>query len=576
MAASDNSNPFELKVTKVINNVTEDISTLTQTYAVNYDWNIRGRLWDPTLNSGRGGWTNSINLGLYNRQDIELKRNQKSYKPLDDFNGECVTNALECIVLNNSASEVAKIHIPIHLLLNKYGNAAINGWDGNSVSIDKNGNGVILAPQIGAGQKETDNSFTGMLMGSVKEAGKNKIDIGLFGYNFGERSMFLNAKDGSAIFGKKGPGQIILDPKSEKAMLYSNGYWTNYNDDGKPSSYSAGNKANAGMLIDLTTPLIEWGNGNFKVDADGHITAKGGGTIAGFNIDDDSLYTGTKNSSSNVRLSSNDGKFTRTINGTNRDNLHLAINNKFAVDTNGNLYSAGGQIGGWTIDTNQLQSNNGNTHIYATGRLVGPNWEIDAAGNATFNNVKITSSGYSSNRGDLINYGTRFRVESNGTLHAANGQFSGSISGSAITGSTIDISANGGFLRMGAGSNWTKHPLVSGLNVQGSGITMSGSGISGCSGLTGEGNVNISADGRLDLSGNTLYLRAKSGLGNLVFLKSDATRGFSGLDVFNHLNAGDWGGTLKVQRVNNTGMADGYYEIKFEDGNIKSVDTHAF
>ena len=100
------------------------------------------------------------------------------------------------------------------------------------------------------------------------------------------------------------------------------------------------------MLIDLTTPLIEWGNGNFKVDENGHITAKGGGSIAGFNIDDDSIYTGTKDSSSNVRLSSNDGKFTRTINGTNRDNLHLAINNKFAVDTNGNLYSSGGQIGG--------------------------------------------------------------------------------------------------------------------------------------------------------------------------------------------------------------------------------------
>jgi len=33
----DNSNPFTLKVTKVINNVTEDVSTLTKTNAVNYD-----------------------------------------------------------------------------------------------------------------------------------------------------------------------------------------------------------------------------------------------------------------------------------------------------------------------------------------------------------------------------------------------------------------------------------------------------------------------------------------------------------------------------------------------------------
>ena len=63
-----------------------------------------------------------------------------------------------------------------------------------------------------------------MLMGSVKEAGKNKKDIGLFGYNFGTRSIFLNAKDGSAIFGKKGPGQIILDPAAAQAMLYSSSY----------------------------------------------------------------------------------------------------------------------------------------------------------------------------------------------------------------------------------------------------------------------------------------------------------------------------------------------------------------
>ena len=433
----DNSNPIELKVTKVIDGIIEDISNFTSTHAVNYDWNIRGRLYD-TVNRT---WITSTNLGLYNRRDISLTRSQASYKPLDDFNGECLTNGLECIVLNNSAVEVARIHIPIHLLLNKYGNAAINGWDGNSVSIDKNGNGVILAPQIGAGQKEIDNSFTGMLMGSVKEANKNTIDVGLFGYNFGTRSIFLNAKDGSAIFGKKGPGQIIIDPTAAQAMLYSNSYWSRYNDDGKPASYSSGNKANAGMLIDLTTPKIEWGNGNFSVDENGYITAKGGGTIAGFNIDDDSIYTGSKNSSNNVRFSSNNGTFTRTINGINRDNLNLAINNKFGVDSGGAMYSSSGQIGGWTINGTELQSNNGNTHIAATGALRGPNWSIDAAGNATFSNIKITSGAYIASRGNLIDYGSRFYVESNGTLHAANGNFSGAISGSSISGGTVNGAA---------------------------------------------------------------------------------------------------------------------------------------
>ena len=479
----DNSKPFELKITKVINNIIEDISTLTQANGVNYDWNIKGRIYDPVNRS----WVNKEFLKEYSRSDIPAARNTKSYKPIDDFDGECVTNALECIIMDKSANEVARIHMPIHLLLNKYGNAAINGWDGNNVSIDKNGNGVILAPQVGAGQKEADNSFTGMLMGSVKEAGKNKKDIGMFGYNFGERTMFLNAEDGSAIFGKHGPGQIILDPAAEKAMLYSSAYWKNYDDSGKPLNYGIRNKNNQGMLIDLTTPKIEWGNGNFSVDENGHLVAKGGGSIAGFYIDDNSIYTGTKDSSSNVRFSSSDGKFTRIINGTNRNNLHLAINNKFAVDTNGNLYSSGGQIGGWTIDTGELKSNNGNTHIYASGQLNGPNWTIDA--NATFNNIKITSGAYSSSRGDLINYGSRFRVESNGTLHATNGQFTGNINtGSSITGSTISggsISIHKGnyYLEMGLE---TKNPSVSGLTIGSQGLVV---------GSTANFNSNLNVNG---------------------------------------------------------------------------------
>ena len=552
----DNSNPFELKVTKIINNTVEDISNLTKTNAVNYDWNIKGRLWNPTANNGRGDWVNSLHLGIYNRSDGILSRSQASFKPLDNFDGECVTNGLECIVMNNSAVEVARIHIPIHLLLNKYGNAAINGWDGNSVSIDKNGNGVILAPQIGAGRKESDNSFTGMIMGSVKEAGRNDQDVGLFGYNYGEKSIFLNSKNGSAIFGKQGKGQIIIDPVSS-AYLYSNSFWNSYHTSGDNVglpitnySYNAqthkyNGQSNNGMLIDLNTPRIVWGNGNFSVDENGYLTAKGGGTIAGFNIDDDSLYTGTKNSSSNVRFSSNNGLFSRTINGVNRNNLNLAINNKFAVDSSGSLYSSSGQIGGWTINGTELQSNNGNTHIAASGSLTGPNWSIDSNGNATFSNIKITNGAYSSARGDLIDYGARFRVESNGTLHASNGQFSGNISGSsikggtisggaisggtmsgaAISGGSINISTAGnGYLR--AGQEGIAHVAVSGLNTGSYGIAMNGTnGISKCPGASNEnGNSNYTCGGNMTLKGGNVYISAgNNGTSHILFVKADGT-----------------------------------------------------
>lgn len=467
----DNSKPFELKITKVINNITEDISVLTKTNGVNYDWNIRGRIYDPVNRS----WVNKEFLKEYSRSDIPAARNTKSYKPIDDFDGECVTNALECIIIDKSANEVARIHIPIHLLLNKYGNAAINGWDGNSVSIDANGNGVILAPQVGAGQKEADNSFTGMLMGSVKEAGKNKKDIGMFGYNFGERTMFLNAEDGSAIFGKHGPGQIILDPAAEKAMLYSSAYWKNYDDSGKPLNYGVGNKNNQGMLIDLTTPKIEWGNGNFSVDKNGHLIAKGGGSIAGYTITDYNLYS---TSGDGVGMSSTSGHGYAFWAGAKSPDL--SGNAPFRVGHDGSLVASKGTIGGWTIDNSELKSNNGNTHIYASGQLNGPNWSIDAAGNATFSNIKITSGGYSSSRGNLIDYGSRFYIESNGTLHASNGQFSGNISGSSVSGGTVSGAAiSGGSINITSGDYYlrmglkTDNPEVSGLNVGSRGINSS-------------------------------------------------------------------------------------------------------
>jgi len=55
------------------------------------------------------------------------------------------------------------------MMLNRYGHAALNDWDGNSIDIGNSSGDTILAPQVGAGSK-TNNTFTGILMGSVKGA----------------------------------------------------------------------------------------------------------------------------------------------------------------------------------------------------------------------------------------------------------------------------------------------------------------------------------------------------------------------------------------------------------------------
>lgn len=232
-------------------------------------------------------------------------------KPIDRCNAEALNNSVK-LEIKDGDNLIAWIRIPVHFLLNKYGQAALNGWDGNSVDVNEKG-GYILAPQIGAGKKEEDNSFTGMLMGEVKEyhTGSEISHTGLIGYHQGIKSLFLNAEDGSAIFGKfstelstgegeESRGQIIIDPANNEALLYSSNFFKNYKEDGKPTSTDLGNESKKGLLINLSKPEIRYGNGKFIVDKDGNLTAVNGnfsgkisseeGYIGGWNIGPNSLY----------------------------------------------------------------------------------------------------------------------------------------------------------------------------------------------------------------------------------------------------------------------------------------------
>ena len=240
--------PFTIQVLENINNIWEDVSILEQDYSVDYEGQVYYSYWQSE--------SNLIEKILYVSRE---QKNQKYFEPIDTYNGLCVTNAIECKV-SREDTEIGTIHIPVYFYLNRYGNSAINGWDGNSISIDENNSGMILAPQVGAGKKNADNSFTGIFMGSVKEQGAPKEEHGLFGYNAGQRTIALNAEDGSARFGATGKGQIVIDPSTGNAMIESGNFNT---------------EAGTGMRIDLSEPSIEFGSGNFKVDKHGRLTAKG-------------------------------------------------------------------------------------------------------------------------------------------------------------------------------------------------------------------------------------------------------------------------------------------------------------
>lgn len=143
--------------------------------------------------------------------------------------------ALRCEV----TSTMYLLH-PIMMYLDTYGNEAINGWDGTKLEIDKNGK-YLLAPQIGAGEKESDNTFTGVVMG--KDTAQEKT--GLYGYRHGI-AQFGFKEDGTAFIGASGDGQILFN--GAKGTITSGNY-----------------SSTSGMKIDLSNGHID--SYNFKISS---------------------------------------------------------------------------------------------------------------------------------------------------------------------------------------------------------------------------------------------------------------------------------------------------------------------
>lgn len=129
---------------------------------------------------------------------------------------------------------------PIMMYLNTYGNEAINGWDGTNIAIydaeGKNG-GYILAPQIGAGSKNSQGQFTGVVMG--KDTSQDKE--GLYGY-----------LDGVNTFGIKSDGLMYLGKTTETGRIEFNG------NSGMIWGGGGGGKS-TGMTIQLTNYIDENG-----------------------------------------------------------------------------------------------------------------------------------------------------------------------------------------------------------------------------------------------------------------------------------------------------------------------------
>ena len=540
---------------------------------------IPERLIEDSSNPGNGYWINDFTDELQYNWEIlpkiqgqeenpngqfliieNVNGNQCTVKPVDKFDGEDLSSSIVCYI-----SSIGTIYIPVYMILNRYGHQALNNWDGNSIELNDEGN-YILAPQIGAGVKDSTNGFTGVFMGTIEglEEGESDKDrdrgiesddykIGFAGYHQGARTIFLDSKTGKAQFGKNNAGRIILDPSSkikgkDAALIYSGNYPikdflnpdSNANQQHKKAQYDVfkvgelpenRNKQNKGMIIDLSTPQIGFGSGNFTVNKNGHIVAKGGGQIAGWKITDTSL------SKDNTGMASSNVNFTRP-DGISDTKAFYSTNNFYATH-NGYLFSKLGQIAGWNIDSNKLDKNdvgmnsnpsyfggtgnslkgadgkakaffaNGNnfyvTHdgflMSTSGRIGG--WEITTSQlkNKDSNNNELIlspTSGIKLKKGNN-NKGEVFSVNQNGYLTSNSGKIGGwDITASQLKAKKIIIDSNGSI----RGGGWTKTTDTSGWGITSDGdayfnsgkigkVTIDSKGISGTGWHIYEGDALI-------------------------------------------------------------------------------------
>lgn len=163
---------------------------------------------------------------------------------------------------------------PIIYHTNRYGNEAINSWDGTTIETKKNG--AILAPQIGAGIKDSDNSFTGFVIG--KNTG-NDNKVGLYGYSKGEQTFLLDEK-GKARFGKDDQHAIVID--GNEAVIKGGTMTINLNGSGDDIAIKAGNA----FTVDYNGKLTA-----SSANITGKITATSG-SIGGWKIDGNNIQCG--------------------------------------------------------------------------------------------------------------------------------------------------------------------------------------------------------------------------------------------------------------------------------------------
>ncbi len=487
--------------------------------------------------------------------ELEERNGLQYLKPASSFifenikiNSESNVGVLRCQL----GSGLYIVH-SIIMYLDTYGNEAINGWDGTALEIDEENGQYIFAPQIGAGEKDSFNRFTGVVMG--KDSGQDKI--GLYGYQAGLNTFGI-MQNGKAYFGaKSGGGQIVID--------------------GRYATIFGGNVT----LNESTGKISPAANGMYirLADKNPGSSTKAIGIGLATNLDE----SGNSRTEENFYVTY-DGKVRAT-----EANIH------------GNIYAEEGHIGGknrqggWTIQKNRLYSGSGNNHvelnsdpstpfaIWAGKTTAGDKYSTDDQGIGT-----ITSPADFVVTRDGFLYAKNARIKGNIEADTLTANKRGTIAGWVIAPSSI-TSSNGkvGMASSGNAAFWVGSGLdsssssapdsqtetrflvtrngklyCSGVQVSGEVIAQSGN-IAGW-GITGAGFEN--SDGSVYLSA-TRGLKLKDGFS--VSSTGRLTATDADIQGTIHAEKGDLGGWT----ISSNGLSNGENIYIYSNGSMKVGDN---
>ena len=325
---------------------------------------------------------------------------------------------------------------PILIIKNKYSSAMLNAWDGE-MCIDQE-NGTIMSTMVGAGKKDVNNTFTGVLMGDVAAGAgfdeRNHKGIGIYGFHQGAQSFGFNV-DGTAFIGKAGRGRICMD--GNKGTIQSGSY----------ERFTTGMQIDLDGANSLSASLRAYGpGGSFELDTDSSNPlfeirsgpeADAGKLIHIGNQKNKDFYiqswdynktnkTGTRldletgiyetysdangsGESSYIRINpdGNSGYFVIHDKARVDDHIFYCSPTTFYLQSanyvendagmkidlrNGTIDARKGYIGGWEITKSTIQA--GNIILDKEGSMKGGpegnTWYIDKNGNASFNNLSAS------------------------------------------------------------------------------------------------------------------------------------------------------------------------------------------